>query len=158
MKTDLELRHAVTDELERDAAIDAERIGVEVCDGVVTLSGHLPDFAQKIAAEQAAQRVPGVEMVVIELDIHRPSMLYPSDAELAREVADALHHADGVVADAIRVQIEKGWVLLTGSVATPSERSAAERAASTVKRITGITNGLRVAGAPRSAGAGIVNH
>ena len=64
MKTDLELKHAVTAELERDAAVDAEEIGVEVSDGVVTLSGHLLNFGQKIAAEQAAQRVPGVEALV----------------------------------------------------------------------------------------------
>ena len=144
MKTDLELKHAVTAELERDAAVDAEEIGVEVSDGVVTLSGHLLNFGQKIAAEQAAQRVPGVEMVVIELDIHRPSILHPSDAELAREVADALHHADDVVPDTVRVQIEKGWVLLTGRVATPLERRAVERAARTVKGLSGITNGLSV--------------
>jgi hypothetical protein len=57
MKTDMKLKQDVEEELDWTPDVDATHIGVEVRDGVVTLSGHPASYAEKLAAEVAAQRV-----------------------------------------------------------------------------------------------------
>lgn len=57
MKTDRQLKQEVDEELDYDPAVNAVDIGVEVKERVVTLSGHPSSYAEKIAAEKAAQRV-----------------------------------------------------------------------------------------------------
>ena len=53
MKSDEELRRDVLAELEYDPSIDARKIGVAVVDGIVTLTGEVPSFAEKWNAERA---------------------------------------------------------------------------------------------------------
>src|SRR6187402_2127835 len=69
MKTDLQLKADVTAELAWDPAVNSAGIGVLVHDGVVTLTGHLDTFAEKVAAERAVRRVAGVRGLAIELDV-----------------------------------------------------------------------------------------
>lgn len=51
------LRQHVLDELDRKSQIDPAHIGAAVKDGIVTLSGHVPTYAQK----RAVLRVDGVQ-------------------------------------------------------------------------------------------------
>jgi len=55
MKTDSNLRHDIEEELEWDARVDARDIGVAVKEGIVTLSGHASSYAERWAAQDAAQ-------------------------------------------------------------------------------------------------------
>jgi osmotically-inducible protein OsmY len=48
---DKQMRQHVTDELDFEPGIDSADIGVAVEDGVVTLSGHVTGYAQKLSAE-----------------------------------------------------------------------------------------------------------
>lgn len=57
MKSDVELRTDVEEELSCEPSVDATAIGVAVKDGIVTLSGHVASYAEKVATEQAATRV-----------------------------------------------------------------------------------------------------
>ena len=54
--TDVELQRDVLDQLKWEPSVDPAHIGVSVKNGVVTLSGHVSSFAQKYAAERAANR------------------------------------------------------------------------------------------------------
>ena len=72
MKTDAQLKDDVTEELRWDPQIsDADAIGVGVKDGAVILSGHVPSYAEKLAAAQAAERVNGVKAVANDLKVER---------------------------------------------------------------------------------------
>lgn len=73
MKPDLQLKHDVAAELEFQPSVNAAAIGVEVSDGVVTLSGHVDSHAEKWYAETAAQRVEGVKGLVINLNVELPA-------------------------------------------------------------------------------------
>ena len=57
MKTDSDLKKDVLEELAWDPLVPEERIGVAVRDGVVTLTGHLDSYAEKVAARRAAERL-----------------------------------------------------------------------------------------------------
>ena len=68
MKPDSQLKQEVEDELTNSPAVDANGIGVAVVDGIVTLTGHVRNYAAKVAAEKCALRIEGVDAVVIGID------------------------------------------------------------------------------------------
>lgn len=57
---DLDLRDLVLEELEFKPDINAASIGVTVQNGVVTLSGHVNSYAQKVSAERTVKAMKGV--------------------------------------------------------------------------------------------------
>ena len=64
---DVTLRQDILDELEFEPSINAANIGVAVENGVVTLTGHVGNYAEKVAAERVVQRVKGVRGVAQRL-------------------------------------------------------------------------------------------
>src|SRR3954452_1425660 len=77
------LRQAVLDELEFDPRIEAAHIGVAANKGVVTLTGRVSSFAEKIAAERAAMRVRGVKAVAQDIMVRYPEDKKTADDEIA---------------------------------------------------------------------------
>ena len=53
VKSDSMLQRNILDELRWDPAVSETDVGVEVNDGVVTLSGTVESYAKKLAAERA---------------------------------------------------------------------------------------------------------
>jgi osmotically-inducible protein OsmY len=143
-KTDRQLQTDVIAELAWDPAIEASRIGVEVVDGVVTLSGHVLSFAEKWNAEQAAQRVAGVKGVVLELKVTLPGGAEHADAELAKRAVSALEWSISVPRNAVKVRVEDGWVTLTGDVDWAYARDAAAACVRSLMGIKGVVNNIAV--------------
>ena len=142
MKTDVQLKKDVTHELEWDPSINATHIGVAVEDGVVTLTGHLPTFAEKQAAENAARRVAGVRAIAVELDVRLEPRHQRSDAEIAAAIETAFKWHAQIPDDRIQVRVEKGWVTLTGEVDWDYERHNAETTARPISGVVGVINKL----------------
>jgi osmotically-inducible protein OsmY len=82
MKTDAELRRNVTDELEWEPSVDAARIGVAAHDGIMTLTGNVKSYAQKLAAEQITKRVHGVRAIANDIEVHLPGTAEHVDCAL----------------------------------------------------------------------------
>lgn len=146
MKSDMELKRQVEEELEWDPAVDATDIGVEVHDRVVTLSGHLVSYAEKLAAEKAAQRVAGVKAVVVEMDVRLLHTDVRTDEEIANAVRSILHWTVGLSEEAVKVQVEKGWVTLSGEVDCAYHSHIATRTISSMRGVTGVSNLIRIGG------------
>ncbi|MFX1674935.1 BON domain-containing protein [Paraburkholderia sp. A2WS-5] len=144
MKTDLQLKHDVEAELEWEPAVTASNIGVEVKDGVVTLAGHLASLREKIAAEQAAQRVGGVRALVVELDVRLPGDDMRSDADIARIAGSVLNWTAGLSEGAVQVQVERGHVVLNGAVDWTWQSQAAARAVAQLRGVAGVVNHIEV--------------
>jgi hypothetical protein len=85
------LRRDVLDELEFDPSIHAEHIGVAVDNGVVTLTGHVSSFAQKVAAAQAAARGKSVHAIAQEIEVRYPNRKKTADDEIAQRVVSILN-------------------------------------------------------------------
>ncbi|MEP7100187.1 MAG: BON domain-containing protein, partial [Burkholderiales bacterium] len=83
MKTDTQLQHDVGEELKWEPQVTASQIGVEVKDGVVTLSGEVSSYAEKWNAERAAQRVSGVNALAIALKVKLSEFGTRTDADIA---------------------------------------------------------------------------
>lgn len=88
---DKTLRQDVTDEFEFDPSFDGAHIGIAVEDGVVTLTGHVESYAQKLAAVAATQRVKGVQGIADEIEVRYPSNPKKADDQIARRALDLLH-------------------------------------------------------------------
>ncbi|HWG09907.1 MAG TPA: BON domain-containing protein [Rhodanobacteraceae bacterium] len=140
MKTDKDLQQDVIDELDWDPTIEAERIGVEVHDGVVTLAGHVTSYAQKWRAEEAAQRVQGVKGVIAELKVEIPGIDKRPDEELVRAARLALIWNASVPVDAVKVLVENGWLTLSGGVEWAYQKQSAETAVRDLVGIKGVVN------------------
>ncbi|ACD19916.1 BON domain-containing protein [Paraburkholderia phytofirmans] len=146
MKSDMELKHEVEEELAWDPAVSVTDIGVEVHDRIVTLSGHPASYAEKIAAEKAAQRVAGVKAVVVELKVRLGHADVRSDEDIANAVRSVLHWTVGLSEESVKVQVEKGWVTLSGEVDNAYQSHVAARTVSQMRGVTGVSNTIRISG------------
>ena len=59
--TDLELKKKVEDELTFEPSVNAAEIGVAARNGIVTLTGHIPSFWEKYAAERGLTDAKAIE-------------------------------------------------------------------------------------------------
>jgi hyperosmotically inducible protein len=146
MKTDQQLQREVEEELAWDPAVNATDIGVEVKERVVTLSGHPASYAEKLAAEKAAQRVAGVKAVVVEMSIRLPHGDIRTDEDIANAVRLVLKWTVGLSEASVQVQVEKGRVTLRGKVGTAFQRHVATRAISHMRGVTSVSNLVDVGG------------
>ncbi len=144
MDKNKELQLEVLQELDWDPRVNAENIGVTAKDGVVTLSGEVSSYFEKMAAEQAVKRVAGVEAVAEELEVELPALDQRSDSEIARAVLDALKWDVAVPHQHVDVKVENGWVTLQGEVDWYYQKQAAKAAIQHLAGVKGITNLISV--------------
>ncbi len=144
MKTDKELQMDVMTELDWEPRVDPAEIGVAVKDGIVTLSGHVDTYPEKWAAEQAAGRVSGVKAVVEEIDVKLPGIYERSDQDIARAAANVLDWNSYVPRDRVKVQVQGGWVTLSGEVDWRYQRDAAGDAVRNLMGVRGLANDISV--------------
>lgn len=139
---DKQLRQLVIDELNFDPSIDAADIGVAAENGVVTLTGHVPTYVQKIAAEHATWRVKGVQGIAQKIEVRFPAGKKQNDDEIAQRALDILAWNVMVPKDRIRVKVSDGWVTLTGAVDWNYQRIAAEKSVRKLGGVKGVFNSI----------------
>lgn len=140
-----DLREQVIRELEFDQMIDASQIEVVTSDGgVVTLSGTVPSYLEKLEAESAVKRVKSVKAVANELDVRLPSPIAHVDTDIAQRAVDSLRWRSGIPSELIRITVANGWVTLEGDVNFHFQKQEAERAVSALSGVLGMSNKLRV--------------
>jgi len=144
MKSDMQLKRDIEEELAWDPAVNEVEIGVEVTDGVVTLSGHLRNYGQKYAAGRAAQRVSGVKGLAVEIDVRVPGESAHSDTDLARAALQILEWNSQVPKNKICVMVENGWLTLSGQVDYQFQRFAAEKGLRHLDGAVGMMNNITI--------------
>jgi osmotically-inducible protein OsmY len=142
--SDLTIKQDVEAELQWEPSVNAAAIGVAVKDGIVTLTGRVPTYVEKMAAARAAARVTGVKAVANELEIGLLPTDQRSDEDIARSVANALAWNTSIPPDRVKAQVSHGWVTLEGTVEWYYQKEAAERAVRPVRGVKGITNSIMV--------------
>lgn len=144
MKTDKDLQKDVQTELNWEPSVNAAHIGVAAKEGVVSLTGHVPSYAEKHAAEKAAKRVYGVRAVANELDVKLPGSSRRTDEDVAASCLGALKSNYSVPSEVVKVVVNNGWVTIEGQVEWDFQRSAAERSIRYLIGVVGVTNNLTV--------------
>ena len=144
MKDDLTLQKDVEEELRREPSIDASQIGVTARDGIVTLTGTVPSYAEKYSAEQVPKRVYGVTAVADEIEVRLPDDAKRSDTDIAAAVVQTLRNNTLVPDDRIKVTVDKGWLMLEGTVDYHYQRNVAENAVRDLGGVRCVTNAISV--------------
>ena len=142
MRANTELQKAVLAELEWDPRVDADKVGVAVSGGAVTLTGSVPSYAEKVAAERAVKRVAGVHGVANDLEVHLPEFSRRGDPELLDAALRALGWDVMIPADRVTVSVSQGWLTLEGEVEHDYQRTAAERAVRHLRGLRGCINNI----------------
>jgi osmotically-inducible protein OsmY len=115
MKSDIQLREDVLAELHWDPEVEETKIGVAVTDGAITLSGHVPTYAQRTAAKRAVARVAGVHAIVDNIEVCLDARHRASDEGLAERIAHVLTWNISAPAD-VKAEVKNGVVTLTGKL------------------------------------------
>lgn len=145
MKTDQELKADVAAELAWDAAVsDARKVGIAVKDGIVTLSGTLDNYMEKQAVERAARKVAGVRGIALDLEVKLAPDHQRSDTEIAEAAVYTLRWHVAVPDDRVRVEVEDGWVKLSGEVDWAFQSHHAEQWISHLTGVRGVTNTITI--------------
>ena len=142
IKSDYELQEDVIEELAFDPSIDSTGIAVAAKDGVVTLTGTVKTFPEKLAAERATKRVAGVHGIAEDIKIHMPDSDRRTDTDIARAALQALQWDVTVPRDKVTVRVENGWLTLEGELNFPFQRDAAKHAVEHLWGVRGVTNAI----------------
>jgi len=134
----------VENELKWEPSVNEAHIGVSVKEGVVTLTGHVPSYAEKYAAEKAAKRVYGVKAVADELDVKLPGSSKRTDEDIAAACVTALKSNYSVPQDKIKAVVNSGWVTLEGEVEWQYQKEAAYNAVRYLTGVTGVSNNITI--------------
>ena len=140
MITDDVLQQDVLEELRDEPTVDASQIGVAAKDGVITLTGVVATYAEKLAAEEAAKRVYGVRGVADDVTVRLPDDKRRTDADVAKAVLDALRWHSLVPDDMVTVTVDRGWLTLEGTVDWQYQRDAAAKAVQHLTGVRGVNN------------------
>ena len=134
---DISVRRQVLDELEYAPMVDAAQIGVAVDDGVVTLTGHVRNYAEKSIAERVTLRVRGVRAVIERIEVRYPENPRVGDEALAERCARVLEWDVQIPERSVSLKVEKGCVTLEGCVPHYHQKAAVDKA---LRRLAGVTD------------------
>lgn len=140
--TNKELRDRVELQLEWNPEVTSTDIGVAADDGVVTLTGFVETYSEKLAAEKAALRTYGVKAVANDITV-KP-IFKVTDSDLAAKVVDALESQTNVPVRQIKVTVKEGYIYLDGTADWKFQKDAAEKAVSHLRGTTGVINRIEV--------------
>jgi len=139
-----DLARYVNDELHWDPKVDDRTIAVTADDdGIVTLRGTVGSFREKRDAQHDAEQIYGVAQVKNDLDVRILTEHKREDAEVRRDVLQALM-LNGVVPRSVDAKVSDGVVKLTGEANFQFQRSEAESVAGNVFGVLGLEDDIRL--------------
>jgi len=153
MIDDITIREYVESELSFDPSLDARGLAVRVSQGVVTLSGHVASYPQKLAAEAIARRTRGVRAVADNIEVWLPNDGHSDDGEIAGRAANLLEWLVTAPKGDVSIVVEDGWVTLQGSVGWTYQKEELEQAVLKLVGVRGGSNRIVVASHPAPATA-----
>lgn len=143
-RSDRELAQQVLSELRWDSRLAGAEINVDVSAAVATLTGTVPSYARKIAAQEAAHRVAGVLDVANDLRVEPVDLFARTDTEIASAVRNTLEWDALVPNELITSTVSDGWVTLEGDVDYWREREDAERTIMRLAGVVGVINNITI--------------
>ena len=139
-----DLRQKIIDELNFEPRVNSKHIGVAVQDGVVTLSGYVGSYVEKLAAEKAVKRIKGVKAMAEEIHVRFPEDKKTEDDEIASRAISILRWSAVVPTDSVMVKVQDGWVGLSGRVDWQFQRVAAEAVIRHLSGVVGVVNSITI--------------
>lgn len=142
--SDSTLRQDIIDELDFEPSVDAADIGVAVENGVVTLTGHVSTYAQKVAVEDVVRHVKGVRGIAQAIEVRPFGTHRTADDEIAKRAINTISWNTSVPDDAVQVKVQNGWLTLSGKVEWQYQKTAAADAVRGLAGVVSVTNEIEV--------------
>jgi osmotically-inducible protein OsmY len=139
---DTDLRDRVERQLDWEPEVTSTKVGVGAEGGVVTLTGFVNTYAEKVAAERAAKRTYGVKAIANDLQV-KP-LFKKTDSEIATNAVKALESRVDVPDEKVKLTVKDGWVTLEGNVDWYYQKNAAELAVKYLTGVRGVTDDIKV--------------
>ena len=155
-QTDPGVTTAVKAKLAADDTVKAYKIDVDTKDGVVTLSGTVDTAEAKTRAVEVARTTKGVSSVQDQLAVAPAAVATSGAAEPLTDAAITATVKTALLADPlsaglkIDVDTKSAVVTMSGTVATPAEKTRAEEVAKNVPGVNSVVNDLKVS--PKKTG------
>ncbi|NBA82313.1 BON domain-containing protein [Pseudomonas putida] len=137
---DLDLRDLVLEELEFKPDINAASIGVTVQNGVVTLSGHVNSYAQKVSAERTVKAMKGVRGLAEEIEVRLNKLEGTADDTIASRALNIIAWSSDANVEGIQVTVQKGTVTLEGLLDWQYQKEVIEQAIWRLSGVVGVHN------------------
>ena len=144
MKTDSELQKKVKAALNWIPSLQSSKIVIGVRSGVVTLTGIVDTFGEKIEAENAVKNVMGVKDVVVKMEVPTHVTSPESHSKLFKQIMSVLDNNWSIPRSSIEVKLENGKVTLTGVVPYLYQKFSAQAFLGYIKGVKSITNDIIV--------------
>ncbi len=150
-RLDADIKNDILAELKWDPQVKETDIGVIVKDGAVTLTGTVPFYMQKYAAEKAAKRVKGVWVIAEEIEVKSPPLAAGGDEDIAERLARIFEWNAQIPSDDIKAIVREGVVNLTGEVDWEFQRNYVQRQVGAIKGVRSVVNGIHLRKRPVAA-------
>lgn len=141
---DNELELDIIDQLDFEPSVNAADIGVVVEDAVVTLSGHVASYREKMIASEIVENVRGVRAVENGITVRPPGGGIASDAEIADRVARVLDWHAAIPAGRLHATVQDGRVTLQGEVEWRYQSETAKKAVGRLAGVIEVIDRIRV--------------
>jgi osmotically-inducible protein OsmY len=139
--TDIEITRAIELELMSQAMLLFHHLDVGVADGIVTLRGKVDSLLDEQRALEVARSTRGVRGIVDRIEVEPVER---SDADLARDLEEAIEGDPALEACEIRVRVVDGRALLSGVVDSWQEKRFALQVASGVPGLAAVSDALDI--------------
>lgn len=139
------IKKNIIDRLTNNDAVNINNIHVSIIDGVVQLQGHVPSYSAKIEALRDATEAAKDFNVVNELQVNfQPNQPTVSDEDIRDNILQYFKWQKSINPMNVKVDVDKGEVVLSGHVSNESESIAAEKIVSSTKGVIDVDNQIHV--------------
>ena len=144
MKSDDRIQLDVIEQIKWNPLLSASEIGVSVKNGIVTLSGQLDTYLQKMEVEKEARKVAGVKAIAEDLHVGVSPLNKRTDTEIAEAAVNALKWHTSIPDEKIKIKVDDGIITLEGEAQWAFQREAAGNALANLAGVRSIINDIKV--------------
>ena len=144
MRTDAQIKQDILDKLAIQNNSDKTQIGIEVKNGVVTLTGSVFSYTTKIEAIKIIEKIAGVKAIAEGIKIGFRSHLNKTDTEIANTAINAIKSNTSVPNDTVIVEVDNGWITLLGELEWAYQKNAARQIVENLPGVKGISNNINL--------------
>jgi len=137
------IKKEIVDQLSWDDTVSANDIHVDIIDDTVKLTGKVKSYAAKVAAERDAYYVSGVTNVENNLIIASDVQEF-ADEEIADNISNLLLWNGNITSNDIYVHVNRGVVVLEGSVDSYWEKRLTEELTRSATGVVDVLNNMDV--------------
>jgi osmotically-inducible protein OsmY len=139
-----EIRQDIIAHLKWDNRLDSSNVSIDIVGNTVKLSGSVKSLFEKSAAENDIRSIPGVTKVESNLEIRLEKYELHSDEQIVWNVKSVLALNSHVNSDGIEVSVNKGTVVLKGTVDQYWKKMQTEEIVHMVPGVLNVINTLAV--------------